>query len=168
MGKKIISAIAAVGLLNTPERSQKVLFTRPVYRSITLWFAKPGVEPGQRGLRVAVVKGSAQETYARKQGWDTVAVPTNGELGLPLIAGVAQAAIVPMNTSLHLQKDKEFLALGLASTVMKVPDLVGNASFGVNPQRPDLKENIDAALAGIKRNGSYERINTQFLPLRVH
>ena len=51
---------------------------------------------------------------------------------------------------------------------MKVPDLVGNASFGVNPQRPDLKENIDAALAGIKRNGSYERINTQFLPLRVH
>ena len=160
--------IAAVSLLDTPERRRRILFAQPYFRSITLWFAKPGVEPGQRGLRVAVVKGSAQETYARKQGWDTVAVPTNGELGLPLIAGVAQAAIVPMNTSLHLQKDKEFLALGLASTVMKVPDLVGNASFGVNPQRPDLKENIDAALAGIKRNGSYERINTEFLPLRVY
>ena len=160
--------IAAVSLLDTPERRQRILFAQPYFRSITLWYAKPGVEPGKHGLRVAVVKGSAQETYARKQGWDTVAVQTNGELGAPLIAGVAQAAVVPMNTSLNLQKNADFQRLGLSSTVMKIPELIGNASFGINPRRPELKIAVDEALDRIKRNGVYERINTQFLPFRVH
>ena len=159
--------IAAVSLLDTPERRRRILLAQPHFRSITLWFARPGVEPGQRGLRVAVVKGSAQETYARKQNWDTVGVPTSGELGAPLLAGIALAAIVPMNTSLHLQSSKEFQRLGLAATVMTVPDLVGNASFGINPRRPELKIAVDDALERIKLNGVYERINTQFLPFRV-
>jgi ABC-type amino acid transport substrate-binding protein len=159
--------IAAVSLLDTPERRQRILFARPYFRSVSLWFARPGVEPGQPGLRVAVVKGSAQETYARKQGWATVGVPTNGQLASPLVAGVAQAAIVPMNTSLNLQKDPDFQRLALRSTVLKAPELVGNASFGINPRRPELKEAVDSALERIKLNGVYERINTQFLPFRV-
>ena len=96
-----------------------------------------------------------------------VAVPTNRELGQPLIAGVAQAAIVPMTTSLNLMNDQEFRNLGLSSTVMKVPELVGNASFGINPRRPELKESVDNALEHIKRNGTYDRINSQFLPFRI-
>ena len=160
--------IAAVSLLDTPERRAKILFAIPYFRSTSLWFAKPGVQPGDRGIRVAAVKGSAQERYARSQGWDTIAVPTNGELGQPLLAGVAQAAIVPMNTSLALTKDKDFQALGLNSSVMKAPELLGNASFGISPRRPELKEAVDGALERIKRNGVYERINSQFLPFRVH
>jgi len=159
--------IGAVSLLDTPERRARILLAQPHFRSISLWFARPGVMPGERGLRVAVVKGSAQEIYVRKQGWDMVAVPTNRELGQPLIAGVAQAAIVPMTTSLNLMDDKEFRSLGLTSTVMKVPELVGNASFGINPRRPELKESVDNAMERIKRNGTFDRINSQFLPFRI-
>ncbi len=160
--------IAAVSLLDTPERRARILLAAPYFRSTSLWFAKPGVRPGDRGIRVAAVKGSAQERYARSQGWETVAVPTNGELGQPLLAGVAQAAIVPMITALALMKSKDFQALGLSSTVMKAPELIGNASFGISPRRPELKEAVDGALEKIKRNGVYERINSQFLPFRVH
>jgi ABC-type amino acid transport substrate-binding protein len=159
--------IAAVSLLDTPERRRRILFARPHLRSVTLWFARPGVEPGERGLRVAVVRGSAQEAYARKQGWDTVGVPSSGALGAPLLAGIAQAAIVPMNASLHLQGNQDFRKLGLAATVMAVPELVGNSSFGINPGRPELKAAVDDALDRILRNGVYDRINTQFLPFRV-
>lgn len=159
--------IAAVSLLDTPERRAKILLTVPYFRSLSLWFANPGIMPGARGLRVAVVKGSAQESYARKQDWDTVAVPSNKELGQPLIAGVAQAAIIPMATGLVLLDDKSFRNMGLASTVLKVPELVGNASFGINPRLPELKAAVDIALEHIKRNGTYERINSQFLPFRV-
>jgi ABC-type amino acid transport substrate-binding protein len=159
--------IAAVSLLDTPERRIRILFSQPYFRSISLWIAKPGVLPGDRGLRIAVLKGSAQESYARKQGWETVGVRTSGELGAPLIAGSAQAAIVPMNTSLNLQKNRDFQRLGLHSTVLKAPELVGNAAFGINPRRPEIKLMVDAALERIKRNGVYERINTQFLPFRV-
>lgn len=160
--------IAAVSLLDTPERRKRILFAQPYFRSITLWYAGPGVALGARGVRIAVVKGSAQEAYARAQGWETVGVPTNGELAAPLVAGVAQAAMVPMSTSLNLQKNPDFQRLGLVSTVMKASELIGNASFGISPRRPELKIVVDDALDRIKRNGTYERINTQFLPFRVH
>jgi ABC-type amino acid transport substrate-binding protein len=159
--------IAAVSLLDTPERRRRILFARPYFRSVTLWFARSGVQPGDPGIRVAAVKGSAQEAYSRQQGWNTVAVPTNGELPVPLAAGVAQAALVPMNTSFALLKDPEFTRLGLDSTVMKAPELVGSASFGISPKRPELKGPVDRALEQIELNGVYERINSRFLPFRV-
>ena len=160
--------IAAVSLLDTPERRSKILFAKPYFRSITLWFASPGILPGNPNIRVAAVKGSAQERYAVQQNWLVVGVPTNGQLGEPLLAGVAQAAIVPMSTALNLQKDKSFQQLKLEATVMQVPELTGQASFGVNPRRADLKQAVDDALEKIKRNGVYDRINTQFLPFRIN
>ncbi len=160
--------IAAVSLLDTPERRQRILFAQPYFRSRTLWFARPGVQPGQAGIRVAVVRGSAQDRYALAHGWETVGVPTNGELGEPVLAGIAQAALIPMATSLALQRQPRFRALGLQSMVMNAPDLTGDAAFGISPLRPDLKPKIDAALERIKRNGVYDRINSQFLPFRVN
>jgi ABC-type amino acid transport substrate-binding protein len=84
------------------------------------------------------------------------------------LAGVAQAAIMPMSTAFNLQKNKSFQQLKLESTVMQVPELTGYASFGVNPRKPELKQSVDEALERIKRNGVYDRINTQFLPFRIH
>lgn len=159
--------IAAVSLLDTPERRSKILLAKPYFRSLSLWIAAPGVEPGSSGLRVAVVKGSAQERYALKQGWPTIGAPTNGQLVDPLLAGVARAAIVPMSTAIALQKNPALKELGFVSSVMLAPELAGDASFGINPRRPDLKKSVDEALERIKRNGVYDRINTQFLPFRV-
>ena len=160
--------VAAVSLLDTPERRARVLLSKPYFRSISLWFAAAGVQPGQHGVRVAVVRGSAQERFARNKGWGIIAVRTNGELAEPLIAGVAQAVISPMSTGLNLMKKPEFQQLGLVSTVMNEPELGGDASFGITSRRPALKEQIDAALDRIKRNGTYDRINSRFLPFRVN
>lgn len=160
--------IAAVSLLDTPERRSRILFAKPYFRSLTLWFAQPGVQPGDPDIRVAVVKGSAQERYAIQQGWQVVAAPTNGELPAALIAGVAQAAIIPMSTALSLQKKGELSRLGLVSSVMPVAELGGDASFGINPKRPDLKKSVDEALEIIKSNGVYDRINSRFLPFRIN
>lgn len=160
--------VAAASLLETPERRTRMLFAKPYFRSISLWFAKPGIQPGQPGIRVAVVHGSAQERYARGKGWDIVPVRTNGEMAVPFSVGLAQAAIIPMATGLNLMKKPEFRKLGLASSVMAEPELGGDASFGISPRRPELKEPIDAALERIKRNGTYDRINSQFLPFRVN
>ncbi len=159
--------IAAVGLINTPERSRKVLFTGPVYRSVALWIAKPGVEPGQAGVRVTVFKGSVHESYARARQWDVVAAQDEHEMIEQLSAGVARAAVSPLMTSLGLQQNPRFIRLGLKGTRLEVPELEGNACFAINPRRADLKEPLDKALAKIKRNGTYDRINSTFLPFRV-
>lgn len=159
--------LAAISLLETPERRARFLFAKPYFRSVTLWFAREGVQPGQHGVRVAVLSGSAQERFARAHKWDTVAVRTNGELIEPLRAGVAQAALIPMGTGIGLMQNEQFRALGLARKVMKDEELSGDVAFGISPRRPELKAPLDAALERIKRNGTYDRINSQFLPLRV-
>ncbi len=159
--------IAAVGLLETAERRTRILFAKPYYRSMSLWLAQPGVSPGQAGVKVAVVGGSAQDAYGRKQGWDMLAVTTHGELGEPLVSGRAQAVLVPMITAINLQKTEAFRQLGLATTVIQAPELSGDASFGISPFRPELRKEINAALDRIKRNGTYDRINSRFLPFRV-
>ncbi len=160
--------IGAASLLETPERRARVIFAKPYFRSISLWFAKNGVLPGQAGVRVAVVRGSAQERFVRGKGWEMVPVKTNGDLAEPLAAGIAQAAIIPMSTGLGLMNRPDFRQLGLSSTVMNEAELGGDVSFIISPRSPELKEQMDAALDRIKRNGTYDRINSQFLPFRVN
>lgn len=159
--------IVATGLLETPERHGKLLFAKPYYRSFSMWLARPDVKPGQTGIRVAVVSESAQEEYGRRQGWKMHPVHTNGDLGGAIVGGHVQAALVPMATALTLQKSEAYRRLELSATVLRSPELGGDASFGVSLFRPELLDEINAALERIKRNGTYDRINSRYLPFRV-
>lgn len=159
---------AAVSLLQTPERRAKILFAKPYFRSVSLWLAPPGVAPGTPGLRVAVVGGSAQARYAERRGWTVHTVRTNADLARPLISGAADATLTPMATGLNLRRTAGIAERGLAVTVIQEGELTGEASFGVNPRLPELKERIDTALERIKGDGRYDRINTLFLPFRVN
>lgn len=159
--------VAAVGLLNTPERRKRIAFTKPVYRSTTLWFARPGVKLDAPGVRIAVFKGSAQERFAQAKGWQTVGAITDADIIDQLAAGVAQAGIAPLMSSFNLFRNPRFLKLGLTTQVFSSPELDTQASFGLNPRNVALKEALDRGLDTIKRNGVFDRINTQFLTLRV-
>ncbi len=159
--------VAAVGLLNTPERRKRIAFTKPVYRSTTLWFARPGVKLDAPGVRIAVFKGSAQERFAQAKGWQTVGAITDADIIDQLAAGVAQAGIAPLMSSFNLFRNPRFLKLGLSTQVFNSPELDTQASFGLNPRNLELKEALDRGLDTIKRNGVFDRINTQFLTLRV-
>lgn len=159
--------MAASGVFETREQRGKLIQADPYFRSFSLWLGKADVVPGRKGMRVAVVSGSVQEDYARRQGWDIKAVHSSGELTRILVAGDAQAALVPMIAALQMQKNLAFRRLGLAPTVLRAPELSGDISFGISPYRPQLKAEINAALERIKRNGTYDRINSRFLPFRV-
>lgn len=159
--------VAAVGLLNTPERRKRIAFTKPVYRSTTLWFARPGVKLDAPGVRIAVFKGSAQERFAQAKGWQTVGAITDADIIDQLAAGVAQAGIAPLMSSFNLFRNPRFLKLGLSTQVFNSPELDTQASFGLNPRNLELKEALDRGLDTIKRNGVFDRINSQFLTLRV-
>lgn len=158
---------AAIGLLITPERSQKVLFTKPVYRSVTLWVGRAGTQPGDPGARISVFRGSAHESYAKLQRWQVIGAMNEAEMIEQLTAGVTQGAIVPLMTSLGMQRNPVFQQLGLNASVLPQPELAGNAAFAINPRRAELKAQLDGALDSIKRKGIYDRINSEFLPFRV-
>jgi len=70
---------AAVSLLDTAKRRSRILFSKPYYRSSSIWFARPEVEPGAAGTRVAAILGGAQSRYARTHGWNIVNVLHHSE-----------------------------------------------------------------------------------------
>lgn len=159
--------LAAAALLDTPERRARVLLSRPIFRSRSVWFAKTGITPGTPKATIAVVHKSAQEGYAERQGWKTFPVKNNQLIGAALESGQADAAIVPLPTALGMMMPGSFQKLGLEMVIMEDASLGGDASFPVSPRRPDLKVLVDGAIEKIKRNGRYDRINSVYLPFRI-
>lgn len=171
---KVIDMVAAgevdfavVSLLATPERRARVLFSKPYYRSLSVWLGRPASAPGQNGARVAVVRGSTQARYAEAQGWTLQTVASHGELPPLLAAGKADAVVVPMPTAVRLMSEASLQPLGLQPTILSDPSLTGDVCISIDPKRAELKARIDAAIDTIKRDGRYDRINTQFLPFRM-
>lgn len=104
--------------------------------------------------QVAVLENTPPVAFRDKLD-RVVGALAGGELGAPIDAGR------------HLPRNGEFQRPGLAARVMTIPDQVGNASFGINPRRPELKSAVDDPREHIRHNGDYERIDTQFPPVRV-
>ncbi len=159
--------VAAVGLFGMPDQPGKLLLSKPYYRSLSLWLSRPDVAPGTSGLKVAVVSGSAHERFGRSRGWSMLSLPSEVAVREELLSGAAQAALVPMESALDIEKRNTFRHLGLIPTVFSSVELSGEASLGISPLRPSLRDEIDGALERIKRNGTYDRINSRFLPFRV-
>lgn len=159
--------IAAVGLLDTPERRAKVLLSKPFFRSRSILFAKRGARPGAPGARVAVVTGSAQEAYVRSKGWGVEPLRSNDQIAQALQADSADAGLVPMPTAIALVQQPGFDKLGLVSQALEAPGLGGDGCFAISPRQPELKARVDAALDRIRRDGRHDKINSQFLPFRI-
>lgn len=157
----------AVGLLDTPERRAKILFTKAFYHSNSAWVARPGIEPGGAGVRLATVAGSAQFRFARSQGWKVVAVSHHSEFSALLAKKEVDAILAPMTTALTLRQDKSLNHLGLVTTFMRQPELSGDVYMIVNPKNPELRDSLDKAIDRVKRDGRFDRLNTEYLPFRL-
>jgi len=171
---KVVDAVAAgeydiavVSLLATPERRKKVLFSKPYYRSTSVWFAPTKLVPETPGARIAAVRGSAQAAYAQARGWAVVLTHNHDETSQTLVSGAADAALVPMLTALALRQHPALARLDLTTTVLADAALSGDVCVSIAPQRPELRARVDAAIDRIKRDGRYDRINTQYLPFKL-
>lgn len=160
--------VAAIGLLDTPERRGKILLTNPVFRSGSIWFTKQRKFPGTPGIKIAAVAGSAQSAFLQSKGWKIVPMQSNDQIAQMLLSDQADAGLIPMPTAISLMQNPGFSALSLQFMMMDEPGLGGDACFGVAPNNPALKKKLDAALDRIKRNGRYDKINSEFLPFRVN
>lgn len=156
---------AAVSLLATPERRARVLMTRPYYRSISVWFARPGVRPGAG--RVALVKGGVQYRYGTAHAWSVIPVENHDGIATALHQGSADATLLPMATALALQQDPRIRGLGLTTAVLRDPELAGDVCLSVNPRSPELADKLNEAIDLIKRDGRFDRINSRFIPFRL-
>lgn len=158
---------AVVGFIATPERQKRVLFSKAYFQSISVWMAKPSVAAGNSRSSVAVIKGSAQASHAQAMGWKTIQGATNVEITSMLASGVADAAVLPMLGALSLAQEASLLPLGLRFTVLSGPLITGTLHMVISPKQPELVDRINAAIDQIKRDGRFDRINTQFVPFSL-
>jgi polar amino acid transport system substrate-binding protein len=151
---------AAVSLLSTPERRARVLMSKPYYRSISVWFARPGIVPG--AVSAAVVRGGVQARYVQAQGWRSMQLENHGEVVTALLRGTVEAALLPMATAVAVQQDARIHPLGLATTLLRDQQLAGDVCLSVNPRAPELLARLNGAIDQIKRDGRFDRINSRF------
>lgn len=158
------SAFAVVGFIPTPERQQRVLFSKTYFHSRSVWLAKPGVALGHSQKPVAVIKGSAQARHAEAMGWKSIAVVTQNEIPALLATGKADATLMPMLGALALLRDKNLQPLLLESTILTDPTMSGPLHMLISPKEAALAERLNAAIDQIKRDGRFDRLNSQFMP----
>lgn len=159
---------AVVSLLVTPERRSKVLFTRPIYRSLSVWLsAQPFPAATLPSQPVAVVQGSVQQAYGLARQWPLTTLATHTEVMDAVTSGQTLAALLPMTTGMNVIRDKRFGSTGLTYQLIGEPALSGEVAISVSPKRPRLLEQLNDGLDRLKRNGRFDRINTEFLPFRL-
>lgn len=159
---------AMVSLLVTPERSAKVLFTKPLYRSLSVWLSTlPFPGPSVPTRPVAVVQGSVQHTYGLARNWPLKVLATHTEVFDAVSSAQVQAALLPMSTGMNVVRDRRFGATGWNYLLVGEPGLSGDVAISVAPGKPQLVERLNEALDKLRRNGRFDRINTEFLPFRL-
>lgn len=159
---------AVVSLLVTPERRSKVLFTQPVYRSVSVWLsAQPFPATVVPPRPVTVVQGSVQQAYGQARQWPMTVLDTHNEVFEALSSGQAHAALLPMTSGMNVIRDRRFSSTGLSYQLIGEPALSGEVAISVTPKRPRLLEQLNDGLDRLKRNGRFDRINTEFLPFRL-
>jgi ABC-type amino acid transport substrate-binding protein len=158
---------AAVSLVITPDRGRKVLFSKPYYRSLSAWVAPRGRLPGAPRTQVAVVRGSVQAAHARAQGWSTLEVGHHVEIEELAANGKADAALLPMLTTLSFLRHPAIAAAGWEYQLLSGPGITGEVGFAVAPARPELRERLNQAIDRVRADGRFDRINSAFLPFRL-
>jgi len=114
-----------------------------------------------------VVHGSVQASFAQKHGWKLLPVASHTELPEVLRKGSAQAALVPMLSALPLHQSTSVQNLGLTTTVMTDPALTGDVCISIDPRQPELRDRINSGIEQIKRDGRFDRLNSQYLPFKL-
>ena len=160
--------IAAMSLSATKERQEKVLFARPFYTSITVFYGPTKMKPDQPDVTVAVVKGSVQARYAQSKGWKVREVVTNAELATAVSSGQAHGMLAPMMTVISASRDPTLAAMNFSAQHIPDPELTGATSFAIGRHRPEVKTAVDKALEFLEINGVYDQINSKYVPFSVN
>ncbi|SDH21077.1 polar amino acid transport system substrate-binding protein [Propionivibrio dicarboxylicus] len=157
-------------LLETPERSAKMLFTTPYFRSSSYLLARKGVGLTTPRLRVVVLNGARQMDYVRsKLSKDQELIPAATLIDLikVLEKGEADASVLAMFQATTVLSESNLIASGFVFMPLDAPELTGDAKIAVTRTKPQLRDRLNEALRIIRANGVLEQINSRHIPFRV-
>lgn len=168
--------IGVANTLKTPEREKQVLFTIPYWRSTSSFVGKsgqplPDLTALLTGRRVCAIAGARQEGFLRGlPGANEKAVvprPSNRDTLLALRDGECDFAFVPTMQALPFLQAPEGAGFAFRGLPLIEKGLGGDVHMVVTPGNTDLLKALDAALAGLIRDGAHERISRRYFPFSI-
>ncbi|MFQ5776004.1 MAG: ABC transporter substrate-binding protein [Kiloniellaceae bacterium] len=175
LAKKYDAIIASMSI--TEERKKKVDFTGKYYTTPAKFVARKGADieisrEGLKGKSVAVQRATIHENFLRDNYGDIVdikAYATQDEANMDLASGRVDLALADsvalLEGFLNTDAGKDFEFVG--------PDFTDPKWFGegagiaVRKGEDDLREGLNKAIAQIRADGTYQKINAKWFDFDV-
>lgn len=170
--------------LRTPEREKRVAFSSAIWRSSSRLLAKPQIalrtasELGAevtldslRNTRVAVVEGTLQQAYlatiAAERGLQVISYKTMAEVIAALRQDQADFLLMPTLSTFALVSREPAGNFEFVGPPVADRGLGGSVHIAIPRQREDVLLAVNQAIAGIRADGTYQRIVRQFFPFSL-
>ncbi|MEA3118446.1 MAG: lysine/arginine/ornithine transport system substrate-binding protein [Paraburkholderia sp.] len=157
----------------TPQRAEQVAFSKPLFDTPTALVAKKGsglhpTAESLKGKRVGVEQGTTQETYAKTK-WEpkgviVVSYQNQDQVYQDLISGRLDAALQD-----KVQADLGFLKTPRGAGFERAGKEIkgGSAAIGLRKNDKELKADIDKAIEGMMKDGTYQMLEKKYFNFDV-
>lgn len=168
-----------VSMGNTPQRAEQIAFSSRLYYTPTRLVARRGSKlsptpESLAGKSIGVQQGTIQEAYAnthwRRNGVKIVAYENQDQVYADLVSGRLDATLQDA-----VQADYGFLrtprgtAFAYAGGNIEDKDTLGGVgAIGIRKEDKALKERIDQTIAGIIKDGTYQKIENRYFNIDVY
>ncbi|MFT4435152.1 transporter substrate-binding domain-containing protein [Caballeronia sp. 15715] len=172
--RKIDAIISSMAI--TEKRMQQIAFSTKLFQFKSRLIAKTGAPvtvsvEGLRGKRIGVQSGTQFEAYAQKNwqsgGVEVVAYQSQEGVFQDLEAGRLDAALLG-----SVEADNGFLKTprGKGFGFVGGPLEMGDHGTGIGLRKDDvaLKASIDSAIAGMRADGTYQKIARKYFDFDVY
>jgi lysine/arginine/ornithine transport system substrate-binding protein len=152
----------------TPKRAEQIAFSDKLYNTPTRLVSRQGTHllpsaDSLKGRAVGVEQGTIQETYAKEnwasKGVQVVAYQNQDQAYADLISGRLDATLQD-----EVQADVGFLktprGTGFQFSGPEIP--TGDAAIGLRKDDADLKAKVDAVIAGMVKDGTFQKIEKKY------
>ena len=168
---------AVIGSVSiTAERKKLVAFTNRYYRNPMQFVARKGFDrpitaDGLKGLKIGVTPATTGEAYARKNFGAVTEIVTIGgvdeqdTLWAALIAGKVDLVLSDSLPMWHFTASTEGRSVTFVGEPIYVDEEIGIA---VRKEDDALRERLNAALARIRLDGTYQKINAKYFPFSIY
>jgi lysine-arginine-ornithine-binding protein len=176
LARKYDAIVASMSI--TEERKQKVDFTDRYYKTPARFVTRKGsglqiTREGLKGKSIGVQRATIHANYLQDNYKDVVSVKqydtqenANIDLANGRLDGVLADSIVMLFGFLQKPEGKGFEFVGPELTD---PKWFGDgAGIAVRKEDQDLKQLLNRALAEIRRDGTYKKINDKYFPFDIY
>ena len=161
----------------TPERAEKVGFTKAYYKAPMTHIAPKGAgltdftAEGMKGKTIGAQAGTTQAEYAAATYPDAEIklYPTQDEVNLDMVNGRLDLSVGDMLPMMAWLKTEDGACCELIGKPIADEKWIGKgAGIAVRLEDKDLLARLNTALDAIRANGTYQKINEKYFPIDIY